>query len=181
MALRAGVRAGALYHYFQGKRDLLLAMLDDLVERAQTAPAEGLALDTLLGDDPRAAIGRWLRGRYSFLRRCPRLVAVLLGLAEADPEIRWHTRHLENLAIVRLRSVIALGQRQGVFGVATRPPYGSRAPRGAGGPDHLLRDEVGEADSETSLLEELSQMICLYLLEEPRASDGQAPQARRSP
>jgi hypothetical protein len=75
-----------------------------------TSPTD-LELERFVGDDPRAAIARWLRRAYERQRKEPSLYVVVLGLADRDPEVRRRFLRIEQAAIGRLREFIEFGQR----------------------------------------------------------------------
>ena len=115
VAARAHVGVGTLYHHFPDKRALLLELIEQWSEREAAARATDPDYEKFLGDDPRAAIARFLRSAYDRLRKEPSLYLVVLGLADRDPEVQRHYRRVSQLAVERWRGLIAFGQRRGLF------------------------------------------------------------------
>jgi len=168
VAERARVGVGTLYHHFPDKRALLLALVDDWGDRELARGRDAQALETFLAD-PRAAIGQDLRRRYEELRRDGGFFLVLLELAERDSDVRRHLHRIQQVAIERLRDRIALAQARGSV----------RAALDALAAAILVRRTIEMAATEVfvhrlsepapgRMLEELVEMICRYLLEEPR-------------
>jgi AcrR family transcriptional regulator len=112
VAGRAGVSVGTLYHHFQDKRALLLALVD-----AWGARVAGRELDRerFLGDEPRAALASWLRGAYERLRKRPSIYLVVLSLADRDDEVRARWERIQALGVARLRDLFEYGVGRGVL------------------------------------------------------------------
>jgi AcrR family transcriptional regulator len=167
VADRAGVGVGTLYHHFPDKRALLLALIDDWGDR-EIARGREEPFDAFLQGDPRAAFAEDLRRRYLELRRDGGFFLVLLELAERDSDVRQHYHRIAQVAIERLRDRIALAQRRGVMRARLDPLAAAT----------LVRRSIEMAATEVfvhrhaeptgeRMLEELTDMICRYLLEDP--------------
>lgn len=167
VAARAGVGVGTLYHHFPDKRALLLASIDAWAERLASRRQTDLDRARFLGDDPRQALGRWLRRAYERLRKRPYLLA--LGLAQRDAEVRARWERVQALGVERLRELIAFGQRRGQM----------RAGLDAGAAAFLVHHAIDMAATQLLVLDapaldpdrvlaSLDDMICRYLLEETR-------------
>jgi AcrR family transcriptional regulator len=169
VAKRAGVGVGTLYHHFPDKRALLLELIDRIGDRVAAQRKSELALEAFLGNDPRAAIGRWLDRAHARLRSRPSLYLVMLDLAARDAEVARRYRRIEEVAIERLADLIELAQRRGLA-------RASLSPRAAAFLVHHSVDMAAmqlflrgdHAPDPQTVLAELTDMICRYLLEESR-------------
>ncbi len=168
VAERAGVGVGTLYHHFPDKRALLLALIDDWGDRELVRGRDEHVVETFLAD-PRKAIGDDLRRRYEELRRDGGFFLVLLELAERDSDVRRHFHRIQRVAIERTRDRYALAQARGAIRAKLDPLAAAL----------LVRRTIEMAAIEVfvhqhaepapeRMLEELVEMICRYLLEEPR-------------
>ncbi len=168
VAERAGVAVGTLYHHFPDKRALLFALIDDWGDRELARGRDDQDFERFLGDDPRAAFTEELRRRYLELRRDGGFFLVLLDLAERDSDVRQHFHRIQQVAIERLRDRIAFAQRRGVMRARLDPLAAAL----------LVRRSIEMAATEVfvhrhaepsgeRMLEELTDMICHYLLKEP--------------
>jgi AcrR family transcriptional regulator len=169
VAQRARVGVGTVYHHFPDKRSLLLELIDDWGDRVAARRRSDLELERFVGDDPRAAIARWLHRAYERQRKEPSLYVVVLGLADRDPEVRRRFQRIEQAAVQRLREFIEFGQRRGLM----------RADADAASAAFLVQHAIDMAATQLlvrevidppheAVLEELVDMICRYLLEDPR-------------
>ncbi len=114
IARAAGVSEPILYRHFASKRDLYLAALDHVWDKARTSWEAALA-DT---SDVRAALEQMGRGHYS-VRDCKLQLAELwvqaLSEASEDPELRRHLRRHMREVHDFMAGVIRRGQEQGVL------------------------------------------------------------------
>jgi AcrR family transcriptional regulator len=169
IARRAGVGVGTVYHHFSDKRQLLLELVDAWGERELTRPRGGPEMARLLEGNARQAIRADLRHAYERLCSHGGLYLVVLALADRDPEVRRRFQRIERLAVERLRDLIELGQRRGVMRRDADPLAAAFLIRHAidmAATEVLVR-EVSEPAPE-AVLEELTEMICRYILEDPR-------------
>lgn len=169
IARRAGVGVGTLYHHFPDKRAILLDLIDDWGARAAAERRTDLDHERFLGEDPRAGFARWLRNAYERLRKQPSLYLVVLGLAERDDEVRRRYQRIEQVAVERLRDLIAFGQRRGLMRAGVDAASAAFLIHHAidMAATQLLVREVSDPAPDR-VLEELTEMICRYVLEEPR-------------
>jgi len=168
VARRAGVGVATVYRHFDDKRAVLLALIDDWATRLEARQPTDLELERFVGNDPRAAIHRWLRRSCDRERKGPSLYVLVLELAESDLDVRRRYHRLEQTAIERLREFIAFGQRRGIMrgdvDVASAAFLIHHAIDMAA--TQILVREVREPNPER-VLAELADMICRYVLEEP--------------
>ena len=168
IADRAGVGVGTLYHHFPDKRALLLALIDDWGDRELARNRTELELERYLGSDPRQAIHDDLRRRYETLRRTGGFYLVLLELADRDTEVRGRVQRIRQVAIERLRELILFGQKRGLMRRnidALAAAFLVRHAIDISATEALVH-QVAEPAPER-VLEELTDMICRYILEEP--------------
>ncbi len=168
VAQRAGVGVGTLYHHFPDKRSLLLALIDDWGDRQLARSRSELDFERYLGGDPRRAIADALAARYHELRRDGGLHLVLLELGERDDEVRSRLARIHQVAIERLRDLIAYGQLRGMVRRDVDPLAASFLIRHAiriAATEVLVR-RVAEPAPER-VLDGLTEMICRYILEDP--------------
>ena len=169
VARRAGVGVGTLYHHFPDKRALLLELIERIGDRVAAQRKGELALEAFLGDDPRAAIGRWLERAHARLRSRPSLYLVMLDLAARDPEVARRYRRIEEVAISRLAELIELAQRRGLARPGLDPSTAAFLVHHSvdmAAMQLFLRGD--HAPDPRRILSELTDMICRYLLEERR-------------
>jgi AcrR family transcriptional regulator len=169
VAQRARVGVGTVYHHFPDKRSLLLELIDDWGDRLAARRQSDLDLERFVGGDPRAAIARWLRRAYERQRKEPSLYVVVLGLADRDPEVRRRFQRIEQAAVGRLREFIEFGQRRGLMRADADAASAAFLVQHAidMAATQLLVREVTDPPHE-AVLDELVDMICRYLLEDPR-------------
>jgi AcrR family transcriptional regulator len=167
VARRADVGVGTLYHHFADKRAILLELVERWGDRVAAQRPSERDFSAFLGEQPRAAIERWLRRAYARLRDRPSVYLVVLGMAGRDPEVRERYRRVERLAVERWAELIRFGQRRGLL------RRGLDAEAGAFLIQHsldmavvqLLLREHATPEPER-VLGELAELICRYLLEE---------------
>ncbi|MDJ0789549.1 MAG: helix-turn-helix domain-containing protein [Myxococcota bacterium] len=167
IAARAGASVGTLYHHFPDKRAMLLALIDDWGDRATARRRSDLDMERFLGDDPRAAIRRWLRTNYERERKRPSLYLVVLGLANQDDEVRRRYQRIEQSSIARLGDFFRFGQRRGLMREdldAEATAFLIHHAIDMAATQLLVREErAGEADADR-VLESLVDMFCRTLL-----------------
>jgi AcrR family transcriptional regulator len=114
IARAAGVTEPVLYRHFAGKRDLYLAALDHVWQKARATWEEALASTT----DVREAFEQMGRGHVS-VRDCKFQLAELwvqaLGEASEDAELRRHLRRQMREVHDFIAGVIRRGQDEGVL------------------------------------------------------------------
>ena len=94
---------------------------------------------------------------------------MVLGLAERDDEVRRRYQRIEQVAVERLRDLIEFGQRRGLMRASVDPASAAFLIHHAIdlAATQLLVREVSEPAPDR-VLEELTEMVCRYILEEPR-------------
>ena len=169
VALRAGVGVGTVYHHFADKRAVLLELIEDWGDRIAARRRSELDFERFLGDDPRSAIRHWLRRTHERLRKEPSLYLVVLALADRDPEVRRRYQRIEQVQIERIRELIEFAQRRGLVRSAVGAASAAFLCHHAIDltATQLLVREVSDPDPDR-VLEELTDMICRYLMEEAR-------------
>lgn len=114
IARRAGLSKGAVYFYFDSKRDLLQALVDEeheltlsFLERAasDTRPATVKLLD----------LGRQYLDYFAGLKSPPRFFILMTEMAIRDEEIRARVVEIHERFVEELARIIAEGQQQGQF------------------------------------------------------------------
>jgi AcrR family transcriptional regulator len=169
IAEAAGVGVGTLYHHFPDKRALLLALIDDWGDR-ELARDRGIEFfERYLGSDPRSAIHADLTARAERLRRDGSFQLVLMQLADRDHDVRARLDRIQQVRRERLRDLVDLGQRRGVFRRSVDPLAAA----------FLVQNAINVTAIEvcvhrhreltvTVMIGELTDMICRYILEEPK-------------
>ncbi len=169
VAERAAVGVGTLYHHFPDKHSLLLALIDAWGNRELARDRSELDFERYLGADPRAAIHADLTRRYERLRRHGSLYLVLLELADRDPDVRVRLQRIRQVGIERLRELVEFGQRRGLMRASADPLAAAFLIRHAidMAATEVLVHRVADPAPER-VLEELTDMISRYILEDPR-------------
>lgn len=167
VAERAGVGVGTVYHHFPDKRAILIQLIEDWGDRLEEQAAGEQELERFLGGDPRGALGSWLRRSYERLREKPSLYVVALSVAGRDADVGARYRRIEDLAVGRMKDLIAFGQRRGLMRAGIDP----------GAAAFLVNKAIDLAATEVfvrriaqpdpdRVVAELNDMICRYLLVE---------------
>jgi AcrR family transcriptional regulator len=170
VAEACGVAVGSVYYHFSDKRTLLIALMDDLLDRVSKIRPDGLTLEAFLGSSPRTSIEAWLHRSYQAFKKRPSSYLVLLGMAESDPELRERRLRLDQLAIEQLTLMIISGQERGRFRQDDDPAASAFIIHHSiemAITQLLVRGtELADADV---VLGSVSKMICRYLLEDEPA------------
>ena len=166
IARQAGVASGTLYHHFPDKRALLIALSEEQADRIALGEPSDLRIANLTAD-PRTFLLGLLQRVYARLRDRNRIDIELLVAAQRDEELRRSVHELRNAGIERLALIIEFGQQQGLLRAQPDPAKAalllSNAFEQLAAHLHLLRPSQQEADG---LFDELTDMICRYLLED---------------
>jgi AcrR family transcriptional regulator len=102
---RAGLPVGTFYQHFRSKRQMLLALMDELVHRL-----DGLDLQ-LGGDDPKSAIRRLLEGAFAVEHRYIGAHRAWREAALVDAEIARRQRAIRLWTSSRVAFALRLMQR----------------------------------------------------------------------
>jgi len=163
----AGVGVGTLYHHFPDKRALLLALIDDWGDRELARERAIDVAERYLGPDPRAAIEADLAQRAERLRREGGFQLLLMQLADRDHDVRSRLDRILQVGRERLRDLVVLGQRRGVFRPEVDPLAAAFLVQNA---IHMTARAVFVHQHRdvppAVMLAELADMICRYLLED---------------
>lgn len=169
IAAAAGIGVGTLYHHFADKRSVLLVLVDVAGKHVLLGRDSDDEFEQFLGKDPRQAIFNDLTTKYERLAREGGFFLVMLERAERDPEVQVRYQQSQKISIDRFAALIRYGQETG------RMRRGIDAAAAA----FVIRNMVQMAASQvfvhgvsdpapTEILRELSEVICHYLLEEPK-------------
>jgi AcrR family transcriptional regulator len=165
----AGVGVGTLYHHFPDKRALLLALIDDWGDRELARDRGAEFFERYLGPDVRSAVHTDLAARAEQLRHEGSFRLVLLQLADRDHDVRARLDRILQVRRERLRDLVDLGQRRGVFRQDADPVAAA----------FLIQNAINVTTIEVCLhrvpeltvsvlIDELTEMICRYILKERR-------------
>ena len=167
IARQAGIATSTLYHHFADKRALLSVLMDEWSERVVAERRADLELQRFIDSEPRAFLTAFLRKVYERLQDRNWIYVELLILSHRDEELRGRFRAIRDAGADRLAMMIELGQRQGVL---RKDPDPMRAAVLLANSLemvaihlHMLRRPREETEG---LLEELTGMICRYLVDD---------------
>lgn len=110
----SGTGKSQLYHYFRGKRDLVLAVIDRQLEKVLAAQP---ALGEPTGEEPGDEVRAWAASIYELHRdgggpfACP--LGVLSGQVDDDPAWREHQAAAFAQWERRIAALLVRGQRDG--------------------------------------------------------------------
>ena len=167
IAERSGVGVGTVYHHFPDKRALLLALVDDWGDRLVMESRDDDFDAPYLGDDPRGAVRNMLAEQAEQLRRAGGFQLALMQLAETDPDVRRRLHRFRAVGRERIRDLLVRGQRLGRFRTDADPLAAAFLIQNA---INTTATEIFVHDhaelSEETVLDEVTEMICRYILEE---------------
>ena len=181
VARRAGCGLGVAYYHFPDKRELLLELVD---EWGRSMPVERRAafdIRTALEGAPRRAARDYLRRSFEQLRKGPSFFRVILAEAERDPEVRRRYQGAQQTITTWLSMMTRLAQQAGIGRT-------DRDPDAAGYLMHhvmesvlaeLVAQELPEKLRE-KVLDELVEMICMYLFGDRRDAPVRRGKAGRA-
>ena len=119
VAGRVGVRRGAIFHYFSGKRDLYEAVLVRLGERLMRRLRDAVAEQETLPDRLEAAVLTWI----DFAGERPTFPRLILHLAaDASAADRAIVERFASPFLTLLEQTFAEGERTGILKPLTRDP-----------------------------------------------------------
>lgn len=95
IAKTAGVSVGAVYKYFEDKREIFLEMLEDHLNVVRAEVAERLAPELFVGGDPKEAIARVLDVLFDQIGKDPALARVFLAMSLTDKDVERIRRDSE--------------------------------------------------------------------------------------
>lgn len=124
IAQRAGMSMAALYHYYPGKQDLLVALLDEGVESFDAACDEALAA---AGPSPAERLEALVDATVRFRARHPEKSRIAASeVRSLTPENLARYSERTSLTVRRLQGIVDDGVAAGEFGT----PYPDDARRG---------------------------------------------------
>ncbi len=107
VARAAGVSVGAVYRYFEDKRELFLEMIESELATARADVTARLAPEKFLGASPEAAIDRVLDVMFDRIQRDPALTKVYLAMALTDRDVARIREEGENHDRAALAGLLA--------------------------------------------------------------------------
>lgn len=87
IAHAAGISVGAIYRYFDDKREIFLVMLKEHLDRARNEVALRLSPETFDPTDPKAALAHVLDVLFDQVKKDPALAKVYLAMSLTDKEV----------------------------------------------------------------------------------------------
>lgn len=141
VASEAGYTRGALYHQFEGKEDLALAVID-WVEEAWRAEVGGLVENE---PDPLGALIALARGHAVFCRRDVARVAIALRLefSDQDHPVGRHLERVSESLVKRCIRLVRAGRRAG--SIPAGPPARAVALAYIGAMEGVVIELAGQA------------------------------------
>jgi AcrR family transcriptional regulator len=141
VASEAGYTRGALYHQFEGKEDLALAVID-WVEEAWRAEVGGLVENE---PDPLGALIALARGHAVFCRRDVARVAIALRLefSDQDHPVGRHLERVSESLVKRCIRLVRAGRRAGT--IPAGPPARAVALAYIGAMEGVVIELAGQA------------------------------------
>jgi TetR/AcrR family acrAB operon transcriptional repressor len=119
VAKAVGVRRGAIFHYFRGKRELYEAVLSRLAESLMQRLREALAEPESLPDQIEAALLTW----FEFAAERPAFGRLVLRIAaDASDAARPAVERFVGPFLTLLEDTIERGEREGSLKPITREP-----------------------------------------------------------
>jgi len=114
-----GLAAGGLYHYIEGKEDLLIAICDELLDPLLDRAGEIVAAEAPAADHLRALLRAWLE-HIETHRHHMLVFSQERRLIEGDP--RWRRVRRRRRSFERiLEDVLARGEAEGALAFPDRP------------------------------------------------------------
>ena len=106
IAKAAGISVGAVYKYFEDKREIFLEMLENHLNAVRAEVAERLAPELFVGGDPQGAIARVLDVLFDQIGKDPALAKVYLAMSLTDKDVERIRRESETYDREFLANVI---------------------------------------------------------------------------
>lgn len=106
----AGLSSGAFYRYFTDRRDLLLALLEELTEEAF-----GFARAPWDVEHPRDSVLVGTQRYFEFYERNSALMGVIVELAQTDPDVREIWRRSRTAFYQRIAKALVRGVKGGTI------------------------------------------------------------------
>jgi len=168
VAREAGIGTGTLYHHYPDKRALLLDLIDEWGAQLAQARIEDLQAEVSLEEDPRGALSYILHSVHERLQNEDHwLWPVIFHMLGRDEGVRRRYANLQRAGAERLTALIEVAQRRGVL---RRKPDPATAAYLLLNAIELLTAHVlvvkSPFVSHAGVLEELTDMICRYLVED---------------
>ena len=169
VAKRAGYGMSTIYHHFPDKREMLLQLID---EWGKTMPVQRRAafdVRTALDGQPRRAARDFLRRSLELLRKGPSFYRVIVSEAERDPEVRRRYDGAHQAITTWMAEMTRLGQETGIVRKEIDPEPAAFLLHNVieSTLTELASQRVG-GELREDVLEELAELICWYLMGEPR-------------
>jgi len=165
IARHAGIGMGTLYHHLPDKRALILELMQEWTERLAEERRSELRVEPFMRGDPRAFLAGFLRNMYARMQDRNWIYVELTLLANRDEELRARFESLRSAGADRLATILEVGQLEGLLRERIDPTSAalllSNALELLTVHIHMLRRPRHETER---LLDELTEMICCYLV-----------------
>lgn len=165
VARRAGCGLGTAYYHFPDKRDLLLELIDEWGRAMPVQRRASFDIQLVLDGRPRRAAREFLRKSLAQMRKGPSFYRVMVAEAARDPDVRRRYEAAHRGITSWMTELMRIAQQGGVVrGERKVEPSAYLV-------HHVIESTLGELVGEAAagldkdaVLEELTEMICSYLM-----------------
>jgi len=176
IARHAGCGVNTVYYHFPDTRSMLLELIDEWGTATPVQRRTALDVRTALAGQPRRAVHEFVRRSYDDLRKAASLYRVILAEARRDPEVRRRYESARNAMTGWITDMLRMGQLSGLLRSELKTEAAGLLLH------HVLESMLLELvtqplaeDLRTDVLDQLAEMICAFLLAEPRRPQPTQP------
>jgi AcrR family transcriptional regulator len=170
VARRAGCGMGTAYYHFPDKRVLLLELIDEWGRAMPVQRRAAFDVKLALQGQIRRAAREFLRKSHEHLRKRPSFYRVMVSEAARDPEVRRRHDAAHRGITSWMVELMRLAQQSGVVRTQRKVDAAAYLVH------HVIESTLAELGGETTsgispddVLDELAEMLCWYLMGDPRS------------